>query len=442
LAITAYGGEFIPEDELKLRLETLKIGTLTSLQTSREPLTGLMIGFFFKEGKERSTWEFLHKSFREYLAAEAIVEVLKRFVSTVQDKLREKPMSEYWSDFQTKDPRYGLTRTLGEVFCGQLLSDEILAHIHALLEWELQNSFGTMQEKAALNAPDDHRLSLKPDEWRTVRDALADIWDWWGEGVHLRLQPRPEEGVWKTDDPPFVHLLQRRSMRRINYNQSTPPRPPRTATIDALLGYAFFELCSLVHGLICQQQGWLKSVEDLGPEGLWSHLTSRPRRYQVSIRHQGVEYIQFAPSGQSNLYFRNYALRIVGAGVSVSRSIDFPGGSYMVGISLARADLRALDFDECDMRTCNLAVARLYQASARGANLNNAILTSAELDLADFDGCSMRKADVGGAVFWAATLKGVNLQNVTGLTQEQVNQMSSGTRSGLPSGLEPPAQWR
>jgi hypothetical protein len=441
LAITAYGREFIPEEELTNRLETLKEGSLTSLKARQEPLAGLMIGFFFKEGGDYSTWEFLHKSFREYLAAEAIVQVLKQFGSAIQSELKEKSIIDYWCDFAPEDPRFGLTRKLGEIFCAQWLSDEILSHITALIRWEIEISFGAHQEEPELNFPGPDKLVLDRRQWEIVRDSFADLWDWWAEGVHLRPQPKLEENIWKTDVPPFVNLLQRRAMRRMNHNQPTPPRPLRTATIDAHLGYAFFQLCTLLHGQISEVMGWLRVARQEGPEKLWEVNVGRPRRYQVRIRHGEIGFIQFAPSGESKLYFRNYALRIVSAGVSPSQIADFPGKSYMVGVFLAEADLRALDFDESDMAASNLGGASMDQTSARGSNLRYALLKDAELDFADFDGSSMTGADVSGAIFWAATFKSVKLQEVVNLTQKQLNQMAAGMRGGIPPGLKAPEHW-
>jgi hypothetical protein len=441
LAITAYGLESIPEEELKNRLETLKVGNLTRLKANEDPLASLMIGFFFKEGGDYSTWEFLHKSFREYLAAEAVVQVLKQYGVSILPELKEKSIDDYWCDFPPEDPRFGLTRKLGEIFCGQWLSDEILSHINALLRWEIEISFGTHREEPELNSPGPAKLVLVRRQWEIVRDSLADIWDWWAEGVHLRPQPRLEENIWKTDVAPFVNLLQKRAMRRMNHNQPTPPRPLRTATVDAHLGYAFFQLCTLLHGRICEVMGWMKVARQDGPEKLWNSKADRPRRYQVCIRHGEIDFVQFAPSGESNLYFRNYVLRIVGAGVSPSQSVDFPGKSYMVGVFLAKADLRALDFDEADMATCNLEGASMYQTSARGANLRYVLLNRAELDLADLDGSSMAGADVSEAIFWATTVKGVKLQEVVNLTQKQLNQMAAGMRGGIPQGLKAPEHW-
>lgn len=447
LAITAWGSESIPEKELAARLKTLEIGKLANLKSTDDPLVGLMIGYFFKEGMEASSWEFLHKSFREYLAAEGIVEVLKEHAEKVDEEVSEKPAAEYWRDFPADDPRYRLTRRLGEIFCGQWLSDEIRSHVHELLRWEIGISFGVRKEEVILATPDTGRQFLSRDQWEYVRDATADLWDWWAEGVHLRPQPEREGDGWKVDSEPLVCMLQRRAMRRLNDHQRTPPRPLRAATVDAHLGYAFFQLCTFLHGEISAALGWMEHARKLGAARLWRDKSRGPRRHQVSIFHGKAKFIQFAPSGESERYswseyFRNYAFRIVGAGVSASHDADFPGRCYMVGVCLERADLRAMDFDQADMRTCNLSHTLLYQGSARGSNLSLALITEVEFALADLDGASMAGADIAGSIFWAATLKGVDLREVVNLTQKELNQMSGGMQTGIPAHLQMPAHWR
>jgi hypothetical protein len=130
---------------------------------------------------------------------------------------------------------------------------------------------------AAAGIPTD---PLGPDGWERARDALADVWDWWGEGVHLRPQPKLRERNWHFDDPPFVFDLVKHAARRANYNQPTPPRPLRTATVDAHLGYALFHLNCFVHGLMSEAKGWMPlATEEPEVAGslLRSNIHSRPQ---------------------------------------------------------------------------------------------------------------------------------------------------------------------
>ena len=79
-AMTVFGQDHIPYDELDLRLSQFDEDLMNRVQetTEESPLTNLMIGFFFKGGHKELGAEFLHKSFREYLYAECIVESLNK----------------------------------------------------------------------------------------------------------------------------------------------------------------------------------------------------------------------------------------------------------------------------------------------------------------------------------------------------------------------------
>jgi hypothetical protein len=95
-----------------------------------------MISFFFKGGHTHLGCEFVHKSFREYLFAEAIVEALKDFGRDDSGELRKR--ASYYKEFNKEDPQYGLTRTLSELLSPQWLSPEVAVHVEQLLAWEIQ----------------------------------------------------------------------------------------------------------------------------------------------------------------------------------------------------------------------------------------------------------------------------------------------------------------
>ena len=117
VAITTYGKESIPFRELQLRLKKNRRQMMdTATDTGRDhPLTSLMISFYFKGGREHLGSEFLHKSFREYLYAEAIVETLKEYGRSQVGALPER--QPYWKDFEKSDPRWQLSRDLSQLLC-------------------------------------------------------------------------------------------------------------------------------------------------------------------------------------------------------------------------------------------------------------------------------------------------------------------------------------
>jgi hypothetical protein len=53
-----------------------------------------MISFYFKGGREDRGCEFLHKSFREYLYAEAVVEMLKDYGLKQSGSLAKRALLE------------------------------------------------------------------------------------------------------------------------------------------------------------------------------------------------------------------------------------------------------------------------------------------------------------------------------------------------------------
>jgi hypothetical protein len=450
LAITAHGSESIPTEELELRLETLGVGMDAFRVTKEHPLTNLMISFFFK-GNEQAGCEFLHKSFREYLAAEAIVEVLKEYGRTATTELEEKPDEQYWQDFSETDPRWWLSRKLGEMLSAQLISREITTHLSGLLRWEIERATSKKEQPPLPKAAGICTKPITVVEWGRVRDALADLWDWWGEGVHLRPQPKEKQKIWRLDDEPFVIELVGLAMRRYNYNRRNPPRPLRTVTIDANLGYGLFQLTSLVHSFLSETLGWMGLARALGPAGLWKGTSAeRPRRYQVSVACQGLEFVQFAPSGSgSKRYFSNYASRINAAGFlaqvpfkSQAYRADFPSRTHLRGCYLAGADLKGLSFSEADMTSCSLegailAESQLLEANLSYTNMQGASLFSAHIFNANLDG-----ADLTGAGMFLADLRGTSLRSAGGLSQEQLNYAIGMPKQFVPEPLVRPDVWK
>ncbi|MBV9761507.1 MAG: pentapeptide repeat-containing protein [Acidobacteriaceae bacterium] len=437
LSITAHGTEAIPEDELQLRLESLGIGDLHALESDEYPLSRLMVSFYFKQAGEHSACEFLHKSFREYLTAEAVVEVLKQYARRCNETSPpEKASNDYWRDFAAEDPRYWLTRKLGEMLSAQWLTTPVLNHILELLRWEVGRYRKDRDER-------DRHLSgvptrpLSPAGWMCIRDALADLWDWWGEGVHLRAQPELKQKTWNLDQPPFVSELCKLATRRVNYKRPTPPPTKRTATIDAQLGAALFQLCAAVHWFISVDKAWLNAVKDVGPRNLWANVSPGPRRYQATVVHGEVKFIQFAPTGRSRYYFRNYAQRIAGSGVG-----KFPEFTFMPGACFRGAGLSDLRFISTEMFSCCLDDAYMGYCDFTRCDLESASLYDANLFATGLFQTNLDGADLTEANLYSANLR-TNLDKVLGLTQIQLATTGEGYKATLlPQNLKVPSHWQ
>jgi uncharacterized protein YjbI with pentapeptide repeats len=416
-AMTVLGVENVAHDEMLLRLglEEAELEQRLLALEGKELLSRLMISFFFKGGHEGLGCEFSHKSFREYLFAEAIVEALKDYASKLRNRnlperaaadywedfdpndprhelsrnLPERAAADYWKDFDPNDPRHELSRRLGELFGPQWLTVEVSAHVEGLIAWEVARlRDGTATRRPlALPTPPCTRA-----DWESIRDGLADLWDWWGDGVHLRPQPRRRAASREYDWlPPHAVEVAREARFRAS-TEITPP-PIHLVSVDGHLGDALLSLNVFVHAALL----WRKSQNDGGYE---NEESSRPpvRHHQVKS-HDGV---RFAPTKLDPDNFFLHTTRIAAAG-------NRPQGPFPRLARLGKADLSNADLSGANLSGANLSGANLTSANLSGADLTSADLTSANLTSANLARAELVDANLSGANLASAELADANL---------------------------------
>lgn len=366
-AATAFGADSIPYEELDLRLSMLDEELMQRVErvTGIHPAAGLMINFFFKGGRSELGAEFVHKSFREYLYAEAIVEALKGFGRTCESLPPERPAERYWEDFRPDDPRYDWSRTLGRLLAPQWTSPEVARHLCALIEWEIERA----RRPADTPVIGIRTESLSMAQWELVRDGLADLWDWWGEGTHLRAQPGFRGKKLEEWQRPYCDELCRWAMRQVP-QRGTTDAPPRPTSIDGHLGDALFRLNVLVHHHVAVPSG-----EDWAWDPV-RHLTS-VRRYQSVGLRNGVSKVRFRPTGLNGNYFSYYISRINAAGwypVTL-----FPCGQTMLSTDLSLTVLMNTVFAGVDMRGCSLVESFTYLVGFANTDVHGADFTNVRL---------------------------------------------------------------
>jgi uncharacterized protein YjbI with pentapeptide repeats len=402
-AMTVYGKDLIPYEELSSRLdmEGDELDESVSHAAREHTLSALLISFYFKGGFRHTGCEFVHKSFREYLYAEALVEELKEYGQPEREALPAR--APYWKEFGEEDPRYDFSRRLAQLFA-QWLSPEVAFHLDHLIEWELTRAAGVAPyEEAGMTT-----LSLSIEGWRRVRDGLADLWDWWGEGVHLRPQPYKGPRRELLYKEPFVSELIQNSLS-LEAARSTHGAP-RTATLDAHLGYGLFTLCVLVHHYLLAAGDEAKQDAPAGGDPV------APRAYQSEAKEGAANgAVRFAPSKPGKDYFKNYTYRIASAGLRPNgwfpafcdlRSVDL-SDAYLISMDLfgARLDNAVLrrgvlyraTLDDATLVGADLRAALLEQATLQNARLSGANLSLASLDDARITGGKLDGADLSGA---------------------------------------------
>lgn len=382
-AMTTFGAEAIPQGELaaRLGLEDDDLDSRARTLATDKSLSRLMISFFFKGGRKELGVEFSHKSFREYLFAEQVIEALKIYGHKAAANLPER--EEFWKDFEATDPRRELCHRLAELLGPVWVTPEVGRHLRGLLAWEIARA-------------KDSELNL----WEKVRDGLADVWDWWGEGVHLRPQPARKAGNWQYEqgEKPLALLIVEE--KRLRSDLKVCPTPVRTTTIDAHLGDGLFLLAAFTHAELDRSaNGWLREA---GNRRTSVEKKKTIRRCQAGY-HSEETPLRFAPAGPEYHYFFNYCARINADGNRPQG--PFPSGAQLTGVYLRGAYLRGAYLRGADLRGADLSGAYL-----RGADLSGADLREADLSGADLRGANLEKAHLNFADLIEARLKGASLR--------------------------------
>jgi Pentapeptide repeats (8 copies) len=382
-AMTVFGQDSIPYEELDLRLSAQNEDLLDRVQTATfdAPLTSLLISYFFKGGRKELGAEFVHKSFREFLFAEGLVQSLKRWGVADERQFAELSSADYWRDFDSGDPRFGLSRKLASLLAPHWMSQEVAKHVASLIEWEIGRSHQGGASGVSLGAA---LPAVDVAAWRRVRDGLADLWDWWGEGVHLRDQPVRKGRIIDRWESAYVHELGREATPK---TKTEFRAAPRSTALDAHLGDGLCRLAALVHHNLAQRPGenpnWDNDLTP--PESLVA------RRYQSIAWLNGRWEWRFKPSGDHPSYFANYISRINAAGWRPGGY--FPQNVSLKSIDLSGASLSMLALGPCDFTAADLSDAELIGSQLFRANLTQADLRRSSLVLAQVPGATVTKAN-------------------------------------------------
>lgn len=364
----------LPRDLLKDWTSTIEVDSA---------LRELVVNFYFKGGNRALGCEFLHKSFREYLFAEAIVFALKDAsalppVHSVYEAL------EFWRDFPENTPAHWLSRRLAYLLAPQWLSPEVDLHVR----WLVQREAGA-----------------QPERWQMIRDLVTEVYAWWAEGVHLRHQPTG--GRNNPFRPPFVDEL---CLQTIALDHAARVVPPRTTVFDAHLGLPLLQLAALLHERLANGE---------------QARAGRRARYQ-SKDGDRVRFQPFPRGFAGALVSRIDAAgwrREAGLAGVVLRSCHFREldlrGVLLNGVDLSWSDLGGAFLDDANLHWANLEGADLGQAhmvganlggaSLRGANLTGCVLLLADLQMANLVGANLARAELFGADLSGADLSGADL---------------------------------
>jgi uncharacterized protein YjbI with pentapeptide repeats len=404
-AMTVLGKDAIPRSELQARLSSNKaLEKLPSDYKKENVLSSLVISFYFKSGGPDLGCEFAHKSFREYLFAETVVETLKDYGGKCQGNLPER--NDYWKDFDESDRRYNLSRELAKLLVPQWLTPEVIRHLDNLIQWEINRPSDNQPVSEAISTTE----SLDIAGWQRVRDGLADLWDWWGEGVHLRPVITRENVNQIVRTPAYVEELIKHAMPLYISEDMELPVQVRSTTMDAHLGDGLCRLCAYLHYYIFEAE--FRNTPDsnqLQAENSAKNLSIR--KYQSEYIEEGRSCILFKPSGENPEYFKQYLHRINSAGWRPGS--DFPAYVFLFKVNLSDITLSGANLSGANLLSANLSGANLEGATLLSANLSGANLEGANLSGANLEDAILSGANLNDAILLSATLLSANLSGAT-----------------------------
>jgi uncharacterized protein YjbI with pentapeptide repeats len=365
-AITAQNAESISFAELEGRLED--DGALTvwaERATSESTLHDLVIHFYFKSHPDLGC-EFLHKSFREYLYAEAILTALAAAGEGCSGP-QPPPQRHRDEDFTPGSRHYTASRALTDLLAPTWLTPEVRTHLFWLIE---------------------RASATEPDQWVGIRDLLADLFEWWAARTHLRIHPERRHGQATWSNAPVVDQL----IRELPRDSRPWIASASTLALDAHLGNALIQITAFVHSLL-------------------THHNTAGTRYRQTQQAGEVRFRPFdneAPQLIARIvasFERPAGHGLVGA---VLQNCDL-AGAHLAGADLTRADLADADLNRADLTRADLNHANLNHANLDGAHLTRAHLTGANLDGAHLAGAHLTGADLAGAHLAGANLDGAHL---------------------------------
>ena len=332
--------------------------------TTRESvLHELVVNFYFKGGNTGVGCEFLHKSFREYLFAERIFDLLRQFHEEHGDSPLKAPDVAYWEEFREDSVQFKASRALAALLAPQWMSAEVQTHLFWLIEKD---------------------IDAETDRWVWLRDLLLDVYIWWAEGVHLRPQPRVKKGArtWETA------YIQRMIADALPYDPNDKAEPFRSTGLDAHLGEALLQITALVHHHLLDSP-----VAERGREELRAYYCrpDQPTR--------------FRPGGEGHI--DKLFARINAAGWRLPGRMAWK--ARLMSVDLHQADLTGADLTGAELTGADLTGADLTWAVLLGAELTGAVLTEAVLREANLTGAVLIEVDLSGAVLIEAGLRGADL---------------------------------
>lgn len=398
--ISLKGSELVSYDDLSILLKD------DELDIAEEDISKIIISYYFKGGHHNAGCEFVHKSFREYFCAEALMNCFDEYYREIQDLGNATSKKVYLknniaADFKEDTPIFKLSRSLSEIICLRAVTNEVFEFFVGLLDIELSKK----------NIESKHFGPI-------IRDGLIQIWEWWLKEIPVKYDIDVNDEL---KNPLLLNIIE-------PYLSLNVSKLALTITnLDSFLGSGILKFCVLIHKVLLQKAG----INSLEKEELKFIENSEKRNFQTSVTLNNQRAYAFMPIGleersanHSALIQKNFINRILN-----TKSI--------ANLELLCCDLRGVDLSYLTLDNINLTGSTFKNAVLKGVNFinliakntnfNNADMFMANLESSDFDGATLKKVNLVNANLNETILTNTNLDEalLTGVYAENVDFSSA-----------------
>lgn len=398
--ISLKGNELVSYDDLSILLED------DELDIAEEDISKIIISYYFKGGHHNAGCEFVHKSFREYFCAEALMDCFKEYYNEIKNiesatKQRTCIKKDINTDFEEGTPIYKFSRSLSEIICLRAITNEVFEFFVGLLEIELSKKNGKNQHFGPI-----------------IRDGLIQIWEWWLKEIPVKYDIDLNDEL-KT--PLLLDIIK-------PYLGLNVSKLALTITnLDSFLGSGILKFCVLIHKILLQKAG----INSLEKEELNFIEIPEKRNFQTSVRLNNQGAYAFMPIGLLERRMENSAFIQKNF---ISRILNTKS---VANLELLCCDLRGIDLSYLTLDNINLSGSTFENAILKGVNFinliaqntnfNNADMFMANLENSDFDNAALKKVNLVNANLNETILTNTNLDEafLTGVYAENVDFSSA-----------------
>ena len=392
-------------------------------------------------------YEFIHKSFGEFLAARAVVSAAKRFATAIEDGEPEDEVAKKWLRlFAPCDMTDEIRDFVFQIARGIESADDLRRRkegLTKLFNWTLKNGM-PVNEDTNLN---NHSFRDLERYQANAEGALLVVLSALATALCESQPSRTEEDRAHIEWPGQGLAAFRALLARLTVPGS--PFAQSLCYLDLIKGlgdrrvsdkFTWNDIISKINLNKCNLKGaFLRTSLLRGADLTDADLTD------ADLRDADLTDADLTDADLTDADLLRADLRGANLTDADLRDADLTDADLtdadltdadLTDANLSGADLTDAGLLRANLSGANLTDAGLYRANLLRANLSGANLTDANLSVANLTGADLTDADL-----FMAEISGAHLEGVKGLLQRALDRVFGDAETHLPQGFERPADW-